>query len=161
MALEMRKCFVKLRESWHEVMGGTTLHVRMGINTGYCTVGNFGSEDRLDYTIVGGPVNAASRLESTAGVDQIHISHDTYMLIKDEIYCRPMGEIKVKGIAHELRTYEVIAPIDELGTTGTPIHAESAGFHLQLDPIALGTDTDVARQALQDALAALDNEPAE
>jgi PAS domain S-box-containing protein len=156
MALEMRKRFVQLREGWHELMGGTTLHVRMGINTGFCTVGNFGSEDRLDYTIVGGPVNAASRLESTAEADQIHISHDTYILIKDEIYCRPMGEIKVKGIAHELRTYEVIAPIDELGTMHAPIHAESTGFHLQLDPTALGTDTDAARQALRDALAALE-----
>jgi PAS domain S-box-containing protein len=161
MALEMRKRFVQLRESWHELMGGTTLHVRMGINTGYCTVGNFGSEDRLDYTIVGGPVNAASRLESTADVDQIHISHETYMLIKDEIYCRPMGEIKVKGIAHELRTYEVIAPIDELGAMGTPIHAEGAGFHLQLDPTALGDDTDAARQALRDALAALEGDAAD
>ena len=161
MALEMRKRFVKLREGWHDLMGGTTLHVRMGINTGYCTVGNFGSEDRLDYTIVGGPVNAASRLESTADVDQIHISHETYMLIKDEIYCRPMGEIKVKGIAHELRTYEVIAPLDELGTAGTPIHAESSGFHLQLDPSALGANTDAARQALRDALAALESKPAE
>lgn len=158
MALEMRKRFMELRENWHEVMGGTTLHVRMGINTGFCTVGNFGSEDRLDYTIVGGPVNAASRLESTADVDQIHISHETYTLIKDEIYCRPMGEIKVKGIAHELRTYEVIAPLDELGAAGTPIHAESAGFHLQLDPTALGDDTDLARQALRDALASLERD---
>ncbi len=91
-----------------------------GINTGYCTVGNFGSEDRLDYTIVGGPVNAASRLESTAQTTPELISHDTYMLIKDEIYCRPMGEIKVKGIAHELRTYEVIALVDEMGAMGLP-----------------------------------------
>lgn len=43
-----------------------TLHVRMGINTGFCTVGNFGSVDRLGYTIVGGQVNAAARLEAPA-----------------------------------------------------------------------------------------------
>jgi class 3 adenylate cyclase len=158
MALRMRRRFMELREEWHDITGGTTLHVRMGINTGFCTVGNFGSEDRLDYTIVGGPVNAASRLESTAATDQIQISHDTYTLIKDEIYCRPMGEISVKGIAHKLRTYEVIAPIDELtGMTG-PIHAEGHGFHVQLDPGALGEDKTAARRALQEALEALDDQ---
>jgi hypothetical protein len=133
----------------------------MGINTGFCTVGNFGSEDRLDYTIVGGPVNAASRLESTATTDQIQISHDTYTLIKDEIYCRPMGEISVKGIAHKLRTYEVIGPIDELAGMTGPIHAQGQGFHVQLDPTALGTDKAAARRALQDALEALGEQATE
>jgi PAS domain S-box-containing protein len=158
MALEMRRRFNELRERWEDLMAGGTLRVRMGINTGYCTVGNFGSEDRLDYTIVGGPVNVASRLESTAEPDQIHISHETYTLVKDEVYCRPVGEIKVKGIAHELRTYEVIAPLDELTEGGRPIHAEGSGFHLQLDPTAVGTDKDAARRALEEALAALETE---
>ncbi|HEX6311965.1 MAG TPA: adenylate/guanylate cyclase domain-containing protein, partial [Acidimicrobiia bacterium] len=83
-----------------------------GINTGYCTVGNFGSEERLDYTIVGGQVNAASRLEVTAEPDQILVSHQTWALIKDAMRCEPVGEIKVKGIAHPLLTYEVVGAID-------------------------------------------------
>jgi len=157
MSLQMRKRFMQLREAWRAATGGTTLHVRMGINTGFCTVGNFGSEDRLDYTIVGGPVNAASRLESTATSDQIQISHETYTLIKDEIYCRPIGEISVKGIAHKLRTYEVIGPLDELAAAAGPIHAEGHGFHVQLDPTALD-DKEAARQALQNALQALTDE---
>ena len=155
MALRMRQRFFELREQWHEIIGATTLHVRFGINTGYCTVGNFGSEDRLDYTIVGGPVNTASRLESTAAEDQIQISHETYTLVKDDIYCRPIGDVKVKGIAHEVRTYEVVGEIGKAGHMAPPIHAESHGFHLQVDPAALGDDADHVRQALEDALAAL------
>jgi PAS domain S-box-containing protein len=113
MALEMRERLAELREAW--VLAGMQrpLHVRIGINTGYCTVGNFGSEDRLDYTIVGGQVNAAARLEAQAAPDQILVSHQTWALIKDEIECKPVAEIQVKGIAHPLLTYEVIGVIDD------------------------------------------------
>ena len=43
--------------------------MRVGINTGYCNVGNFGSDDRVDYTIIGGEVNLATRLESITEPD--------------------------------------------------------------------------------------------
>ena len=76
MALAMRERIFHLLQEWQQQIGTAELHVRMGINTGYCTVGNFGSEDRLDYTIVGGPVNVASRLESTAAPDQIQTSYE-------------------------------------------------------------------------------------
>ena len=85
MALRMRKRTQELCAEWEDRVGPDPMHARMGINTGYCTVGNFGSEDRLDYTIVGAAVNTASRLESTARPDQIQVSHSTYTLIKDEI----------------------------------------------------------------------------
>jgi class 3 adenylate cyclase len=85
MALRMRKRTQELWAEWEDRVGPDPMHARMGINTGYCTVGNFGSEDRLDYTIVGAAVNTASRLESTARPDQIQVSHSTYTLIKDEI----------------------------------------------------------------------------
>lgn len=158
MAIEMREHIIELRKGWALKAGPTSLHVRMGINTGYCTVGNFGSEERLDYTIVGGPVNVASRLESTADNDQIHITHETYALVKDEIYCRPTGDIKVKGVAHELRTYEVIGTLLE-HPDDNQIQAETAGFNLQFDPTAITSqESGVAREALQAALAALDTE---
>jgi adenylate cyclase len=157
MAIRMRKRIVELRQEWVDLTGTVDLHVRMGINTGYCTVGNFGSEERMDYTIVGGPVNIASRLESTAEPDQIHISHETYMLIKDEIYCRPTGEIKVKGVSHDLRTYEVIGARHEVEDDRS-ISATSDAFALELDPSAMSkADADHARKALQEALAALDD----
>ncbi len=159
MALAMRDHIMELRKGWADSVGTTSLHVRMGINTGFCTVGNFGSEERLDYTIVGGPVNVASRLESTAGADQIHITHETYSLVKDEIYCRPTGDIKVKGVAHELRTYEVISSLDDYRDGALPINAEASGFNLQFDPSAITTqDTEAARDALRAALTALEGD---
>ena len=145
-------------QEWEKVVGPAPLHVRMGINTGYCTVGNFGSEERLDYTIVGGTVNAASRLESTAAPDQIQISHETYMLVKDEVYCRPIGDVKVKGIAHDLRTYEVIGYLDHVDYA-SPIHASTGAFSLSLDPTSLAAeDAEAAKEALRRALAALEPE---
>lgn len=83
------------------------IDIRVGINSGECTVGNFGCESRMDYTIVGGVVNLASRLESNSEPGRILISEATYALIKDEIDCTPRGRIHVKGIHHEIMTYWV------------------------------------------------------
>ncbi len=103
MAIEMRNKMKYLQWKWDTQGVSQPLRVRIGINTGYCTVGNFGSEDRLDYTIIGGQVNIASRLESNAHADQILISHETYALIKDKIFCEPKGQVNVKGIAHTIQ----------------------------------------------------------
>ena len=81
--------------------------VRIGINTGECTVGNFGSADRMDYTIIGKEVNVAARLETAAQPGKILLSEFTYDLVKEEIPCEPRGEIQVKGIARPLMTYWV------------------------------------------------------
>ncbi len=159
MALRMRSRIEQLRNEWAAVVGPEPLHVRMGINTGYCTVGNFGSEDRLDYTIVGGAVNVASRLESTAAPDQIQISHATYSLVKDEIYCRLVGDVELKGVSHQMRTYEVVADYSDMASA-PKIKAEIGDFNLTLDPASLDPESAVrAREALRQALAALeDNE---
>ena len=83
MAIAMRKRMLELGSVWRDSGIENPLRVRIGINTGYCTVGNFGSEDRMDYTIIGGGVNLASRLESAATPGEILVSYATYAHVKE------------------------------------------------------------------------------
>lgn len=136
MAIEMREHLKFLREKWINQGVSDPLHIRIGINTGYCTGGNFGSENRLDYTIVGGQVNLASRLESSAGTDQILIAHETYALVKDAINCESQGEIEVKGIAHPVKTYQVIGVNPDTATKNAMESKwidEHEGFSMHVD----------------------------
>lgn len=133
MAIEMRDTMYTLRESWTSKGISRPLKIRIGINTGYCTIGNFGSEQRMDYTIVGGEVNLASRLESAADVDSILVSYETYGLVKDVIECRAKEEITVKGIAHSVKTYEVLGFADDATKAAKKIDMKSDGFALSID----------------------------
>jgi hypothetical protein len=80
----------------------------MGINTGFCTVGNFGSETKMDYTIIGNNVNLAARYESVCKPDSILISYETYMLVRDDIECKQAGEYTLKGITAPVKAYTPI-----------------------------------------------------
>ncbi|NDV25274.1 hypothetical protein FMR86_01265 [Desulfovibrio sp. JC010] len=108
MAIEMREALKEMQQQWFELGIASPFKVRMGINTGFCTVGNFGSKQLMDYTIIGGQVNVAARLEQNAPPDQILISHETWALVKDEFRCLGRAPILVKGIQHSIRTYQVI-----------------------------------------------------
>ena len=136
MAIEMREHLKYLRRKWIKQGIADPLHIRIGINTGYCTVGNFGSENRLDYTIVGGQVNLASRLESNADTDQILISHETYALVQDTIICESKEDIQMKGIAQPIKNYQVIG-INPEAEAPSRIESkwtdEHEGFSMQVD----------------------------
>ena len=133
MALEMRERMKFMRQIWEDEGISKPLNIRIGINTGYCNVGNFGSEDRLDYTIIGGEVNLASRLESNAPVGQILVSHETYSLIKNSIICEEREEINVKGLAHKVRTYQVIDKKEKNEKGVVKIKDNYEGFSLTVD----------------------------
>ena len=148
MALEMRERMKFMRQIWEDEGISKPLNIRIGINTGYCNVGNFGSEDRLDYTIIGGEVNLASRLESNASVGQILVSHETYSLIKNSITCEEREEINVKGLAHKVRTYQVIDKKEKNEKGVTKLKDIYEGFSLSID-------LDVSRKA--EVIASLKN----
>ena len=109
MAIEMQKVMLVLRKKWFENGIEKPLEIRIGINTGIATIGDFGDDERLSYTVIGGQVNLASRLESFSNPGGILLSHYTYCLIKDKINCTPRNEkIRVKGINRDLLVYDVV-----------------------------------------------------
>ena len=107
MAIAMQKRLVELSARWTEHGLTEELKCRIGIATGFCTVGNFGSEDRMDYTIIGGTVNLASRLENAAEAGSILITGETHSLVRDEIACREHETVRMKGMAYPVKTYVV------------------------------------------------------
>lgn len=133
MALEMQDRMRFLRTIWKNEGISIPLEIRIGINTGYCNVGNFGSEDRLDYTIIGGEVNLASRLESNANVGQILISHETHELVKNQINCEKKEKINIKGLVYKVQTYEVIDLYKDNENKQEIIKEEYSGFSLAVD----------------------------
>ena len=133
MAIDMNKRLQEMRREWDVLGISTPLRIRMGVNTGFCTVGNFGSEERLDYTIVGGAVNLANRLESVADIDEILISEDTFSLVKDVIKCKARGQVNVKGFAYPINTYIVIDEIEKLKDENDEISAQLNGFNLSIN----------------------------
>ncbi|VXC61980.1 Adenylate cyclase [Pseudomonas sp. 8Z] len=133
MAIAMRKHMKVLRQQWRAQGITKPLEIRMGLNTGYCTVGNFGADTRMDYTIVGREVNLASRLESAAEAGEILISHEAYSLVKDVIMCRDKGQITVKGFTRPVQIYQVVDFRRDLGATSSYVEHELPGFSMYLD----------------------------
>ena len=107
MAVEMQARMETLRDEWRDRGHQLPFHVRMGINTGQASIGNFGSEGRMDYTAIGRQVNLAARLEVNCVPDRVLISHTTWSFVKDEIPCMPKGEIEAKGVRDPVKVYEV------------------------------------------------------
>ncbi|MCK4964693.1 MAG: adenylate/guanylate cyclase domain-containing protein, partial [Dehalococcoidia bacterium] len=80
----------------------------IGINTGKAVAGNLGSEDRLEYSVVGDVVNIAARLTSLAEGGKVWIGSDTYDLIRDYCVAKPLGTLELKGKRELIRAYEVV-----------------------------------------------------
>ena len=153
MALAMQKRMDELAVAWGDVGIENPLRCRIGIHTGYCTVGTFGSEDRMDYTIVGGAVNLASRLEHEAPPGSVLISYETFAHVKDEIQCEDRGEIRVRGIAYPVATYAVVPLKADPRSEGGRIHAELPHLKLEADPELMSAEErDQAAAALRQAL---------
>ena len=133
MALTMRQQMKFLRERWVK-MGYAPLHVRMGISTGYCHVGNYGAVHRMAYTIVGRDANLAARLQSAADIDEILISDETHRLIKNFYLCAPQEPIELKGIQGFVKTWQVMERYSQSRNENQQwFDYEYKGFHLVLN----------------------------
>jgi class 3 adenylate cyclase len=133
MAIAMQRRMHELQRKWLDLGSEKPFELRVGINTGFCTVGNFGSEDRMDYTIIGNEVNLAARLQSYAELGGILVAHETSSLIKDTILTEEQEAVSVKGFARPVRVYRVVGIYDELEKDGRIIREERDGFRLLVD----------------------------
>ncbi|MCK5526038.1 MAG: adenylate/guanylate cyclase domain-containing protein, partial [Candidatus Latescibacteria bacterium] len=108
--LEMQETLGTLRKKWAEE-GLPEVRIRIGLDTGDVVVGNMGSKDKMDYTVMGDHVNTASRLE---GVNKMYgtaimFSEHTYARVKEEVIVRELDVTRVKGKNEALRIYELLA----------------------------------------------------
>ena len=157
MAIEMLEKLKTLRKFWRDKGISKPLNARIGIHTGVCTVGNFGSEDRLDYTIIGNGVNLASRIETSAEPNKILLSEDTYLLIKNDINCLKKQKISVKGISYPIQTYEVLGFANKKSKNISIFEKSIPGLSMSLDKSEI-EDNQTAINLINDALKALQSD---
>jgi adenylate cyclase len=157
MAMEMQRRLVALRQRWEEAGHSHPFHVRMGITSGYCDVGNFGSDAQMSYTIIGRQVNLASRLETNAAPDEILISKATRSLVQSRVRCARRDPVVAKGFAEPIEAYQVIGALEEK-TGEALIEFSSPALSLRLDTGSLDRDErETVVRELQQALARVES----
>ena len=107
MAIRMMKRVGELNKHWKKLGVVNGMKVRMGISTGFCTVGNFGSDLRLDYTVLGSPVNLAARLQTIAEENTILIDGYTKDLINSHVNIKYLEDTTPKGFARPIPLYRL------------------------------------------------------
>ena len=157
MAIALRRRIRELNDRWRQRGLQQPVRVRMGINTGFCNVGNFGSNDRMEYTIIGAEANLAARLELIAEPDTIVLSHETFALVRELVRARPLPPVTVKGISRPVLPYVLDSLIEDIGADDDVISKHDVGLDLFLDTAVLDDRAAArARCILEEALAALE-----
>jgi class 3 adenylate cyclase len=147
MAIAMQRRMRELEQEWRERGLERPFRIRMGICTGFCTVGNFGSRDRMDYTIIGNEVNLAARLESAAEPGSILVAHETNSLVQDIVLTEEQPPMTVKGFMRPINNYKVVGTYDELVDEGRVVLQERDGLRVLVD---------LTKQDKSEAIAALE-----
>lgn len=157
MAWSMQRRLVELNAKWRASGVEHPFKARMGINSGYCNVGNFGSADRMDYTIIGAEANLAARLQSIAEPGGVVISYETFALTSGIADAHALAPISMKGISREVIPYAVDNLLNNSADRRHVVVERMTGMDFYLDP-SMVEEKDAARvrAILGDALAALD-----
>lgn len=134
MAFEMQEKIKSISRIWQSkkgIPGG--LNVRMGIASGYCTVGNFGSNQRLDYTALGSPVNMAARLQTICPLGEVLITQATANILSDKVKSEFFDDFNIKGFSKPVPVYKGIAleDIDEELETGLVHQSDSLELYIK------------------------------
>jgi adenylate cyclase len=157
MAIAMQQRMQELGAIWRGRGLEKTFELRIGITTGYCTVGNFGSEDRLDYTVIGHAVNLAARLQQGADRGAILVDSETRSLVEGAVRTEKRDTIQYKGFARPIQVYAVTGLYDDQVPQGRMIALNRVGFQLLIDHDKLsGTVKEEAIAALKGAIKSLD-----
>lgn len=153
MAIAMQRRMAELAGLWRGSGIETPLQCRIGIHTDYCTVGNFGSADRMDYTMIGGAVNLTARLEQEAPPGSILISYATFAHVRDEVHCEEHGNMRVRGIAYPVTVYRVVDLKSNLTGDETTIRANLPHLKVELEPHLMSAEErEQAASTLRQAL---------
>lgn len=105
--ISMQECAHELATAWRRRGVSQDLGVRVGIDTGYCTVGIFGSDLLQCYTAQGVTVNTAARLQTAAAPGEILCAFPTYALVEDRLPATHSGQLDLRGIARPVETYKI------------------------------------------------------
>ena len=96
-------------EGLHEHLpAADRLKFGIGIGIGEVIMGNIGTPQMMNFTIIGDAVNKAKRLQEAARGGQILIGHETHQHIRDQVICRYMGEVQLKGQTQSEPAYELL-----------------------------------------------------
>ncbi|GAB3483046.1 adenylate/guanylate cyclase domain-containing protein [Polaromonas eurypsychrophila] len=132
MAIAMQKRMDALRLRWRGMGINKTFEIRIGINSGFCDVGNFGSELRMEYTIIGREVNLAARLEQAAEPGEILISSETHALVQGDIGADARDPVMAKGFSEPIPVYAVHTSAGS-SRSGLAIHCDRPGLRVDID----------------------------
>lgn len=158
MALAMQRRLAELNNEWLERGYEHPFHARIGINTGYCNVGNFGSAERMDYTIIGAEANLAARMEGIAKPGGIVMSYETWAHVKGMVEATALEPTTFKGIARQVIPYEVKQPSGTVSTAMAAINENVPGVRIAINMGAMNAESrNEARAALQRALDSFDD----
>ena len=131
MGLEMLAFVEKNEELFKEQFNfPEKLEIRIGVHSGVCSVGNFGSDQRLDYTVIGRAVNVAARLEQAAPNNSMLFSNSTKSLLGDTFQVSDSIEVKAKGIDRPIIGYILTNQVSKRSL----VTVKEEGISLKFDP---------------------------